>query len=103
MEQIADVDNEIGLDGEEENGVGAADGAFPSLRRLCLRDLRSLRVFGVSFPFIGSDVCYGLPEMKALPFEKGMTVKKLKRFGVTDSAGRSWTWKTKIGRHFYHI
>ncbi|KAL0915377.1 hypothetical protein M5K25_015789 [Dendrobium thyrsiflorum] len=58
MEQIVDVDDEIGLGGEAENGVGAAGWAFPSLRRLCLRDLRSLRVFGGSFAFPSLEVMH---------------------------------------------
>ncbi|KAL0915375.1 hypothetical protein M5K25_015787 [Dendrobium thyrsiflorum] len=80
MEQIVDVDNEIGLGGEEENGVGAAGWEFPSLRRLCLRDLRSLRVFGGSFAFPSLEVMHVMdcPEMKALPFGKEMAVRKLK-------------------------
>ncbi|KAI0525142.1 hypothetical protein KFK09_004534 [Dendrobium nobile] len=81
MEQIVDVDNEISLDGEEKNGVGAADWAFPSLRRLCLRDLRCLRVFGV-------DACYGLPGDKGTAFWKEMAVRKLKEIWVTPHSFR---------------
>ncbi|KAL0915378.1 hypothetical protein M5K25_015790 [Dendrobium thyrsiflorum] len=80
MEQIVNVDNEIGLDGEEENGVGAAGWEFRSLRRLCLRDLKSLRVFGGPFTFSSLEIMHVIdcPEMKALPFRKEMDVRKLK-------------------------
>ncbi|KAL0915381.1 hypothetical protein M5K25_015793 [Dendrobium thyrsiflorum] len=80
MEQIVIVDNEIGLDGEEKNGVGAAGWEFPSLRRLCLKDLRSLTVFGGSFTFPSLEIMHVIdcPEMKALPFGNEMDVRKLK-------------------------
>ncbi|KAI0502332.1 hypothetical protein KFK09_017280 [Dendrobium nobile] len=80
MEQIVDSDNEINFGGEEINGVGAASWAFPSLRRLCLRDLKSLRVFGESFAFPSLEVMriMDCPEMKVLPFGKEMVVRKLK-------------------------
>ncbi|PKU60781.1 hypothetical protein MA16_Dca027585 [Dendrobium catenatum] len=71
--EIVDLGNEIDIGDEEENGVGVAGWAFPRLRRLCLRDLRSLRVFGVSFvfPFIESDACYGLPTNESAAFSEG--------------------------------
>ncbi|KAI0502323.1 hypothetical protein KFK09_017270 [Dendrobium nobile] len=82
MEQIVEVDNEIGLSGVEENDVGSAGWAFPSLRRLCLRDLRSLRLFGGSFTFPSLEIMHVIDcqELKALPFGKEMVmpVRKLK-------------------------
>ncbi|KAH0457966.1 hypothetical protein IEQ34_013281 [Dendrobium chrysotoxum] len=74
MEQIVDANNEIGLGGVEQNDVGSADLAFPSLRKLCLRDLRSLRVFGGSFTFPSLEIMHVIdcPELKALPFGKEM-------------------------------
>ncbi|PKU79104.1 Disease resistance protein RPS2 [Dendrobium catenatum] len=81
MEQIVNLDNEIDLNGGEENSIGATKWAFPSLRRLCLRDLRSLRVFGVSFVSPSLEVRHVMdcPKMEALPFGKEMAVRKLKK------------------------
>ncbi|XP_020703798.1 disease resistance protein SUMM2-like [Dendrobium catenatum] len=78
MEQIVDADNEISFDGEEVNDIGAASWAFPSLRRLSLRDLRRLRVFGESFAFPSLEIIYVIncPKLKALPF--GKEIRNLK-------------------------
>ncbi|PKU65567.1 disease resistance protein SUMM2 [Dendrobium catenatum] len=80
MKQIVNVVNEIGLGGVEENDVGSASGTFPSLRRLYLRDLRSLRDFGGSFRFASLEIMHVINclELKALPFGKEIAVRKLK-------------------------
>lgn len=80
MEQIIDDGDEFALSSEEEVIVGSSGWTFPSLRKVCLRDLRSLRAFGGAFAFASLEVLQVIdcPEMKTLPFGAEMNGRRLK-------------------------
>lgn len=87
MEQIIDDDTEFTCD-TEDTVVGTAGWTFPSLRRLCLKELTNLRAFGGSVTFSSLEVLQVIhcPGMKRLPFGAEMTGKKLKEI----SGERKW-------------
>ncbi|KAG0493816.1 hypothetical protein HPP92_004810 [Vanilla planifolia] len=76
MQEVIDEDQ--GGDAEE-NGV--TNETFPSLKNLCLINLRSLRMFSggsCTFPSLEVLTVRGCPEMKKLPFGAEMADKRLK-------------------------